>query len=144
MGKGFERDYHFSGLWQVEIEGLAVADFQSVTLPTAEVAVIEYNRGGSKSPMKRPGVVKWSNLVLKRGYSHSRILQEWIDNISKGVQDRRSISVIQYFEENNESMRWNMFNTWPCKWSISEMAGSKNEVTIETIEMVVERMERAG
>jgi phage tail-like protein len=142
MGDGFKRDYHASLLWKIEIEGLAVADFQAVTLPTAEVAVIEYNTGGSKSPSKRPGVVKWSNITLKRGYGHNTILQEWIANISKGVQDRRSISVIQEKEEGNEIGRWNLFNCWPCKWSIGEMAGGKNEVTVESIEMVVERMER--
>lgn len=140
----FDRDFHFSGLFKVEIEGLAVGEFQEVNLPSFEVSVIDYNHGGSKSPFKRPGAVKWGNLTLKRGYNVSRILQEWHENIAKGVQDRRSISVIQHNEETGETMRWNFFNCWPCKWSHSPMAGAKNEVSIETIEMVVERGERAG
>lgn len=140
----FDRDFHFAGLWKVEIEGLAIGEFQEATLPSIEVSVIEYNTGNSKSPLKRPGVVKYTNLKLKRGYSTSRIMQEWWENIAKGVQDRRSISLIEYDEENNEKMRWNMYNTWPCKWTHSAHAASKNEISTEEIELVLERMERAG
>lgn len=144
ISKGFKRDYHWAGLWNLEIEGLNVGDFQSAQLPNAEVAVIEYNTGGSKSPSKRPGVVKWSNLVLKRGHGHNVILEEWINNIARGVQDRRSISLIQKDEEGGDVIRWNMFNCWPAKWSLSELAGNKNEVSVETIEIVVERVEKVG
>lgn len=140
----FDRDFHFSGLFSVEIEGSEIGTFQEVKLPTFETSVVEYNHGGSKSPHKRPGTVKWGNLTLKRGYATSRVLEEWLENIAQGKQDRRSISVIQHNEDHSETMRWNLFDCWPTKWTHSGYAGAKNETTVEEIEIVCERMERAG
>lgn len=140
----FNRDFTFAGLFRVEIEGNPIGDFQEVKIPTVEVAVTEYKHGSSKSAFKRPGSVKYGNLTLKRGYNVSRDLQTWWTNIQMGKQDRRSISVVQLDEEGGETMRWNMFDCWPCKWTHSGHAGGKDEVITEELEIVVERLEMAG
>lgn len=144
MAGGFNRDFDFSGLFRVEVEGLPLGEFQEVKLPSIEVSVIEYKHGSSKSPFKRPGAVKFGNLTLKRGYNVSRELQLWWENISAGKQDRRSMSVIAINEEGEETMRWNYFNCWPCKWNHSGYAGGKDETTTEELEIVTERGERAA
>lgn len=140
----FDRDFHFSGLFQVEIEGIDVGMFQEVTLPSFEVSVVEYAHGGSKSKFKRPGEVKYGDLTLKRGYNVSRVLAEWVENIAKGMQDRRSISIIQHNEEAGETMRWNCYQCWPKTWKHTPLAGTKNEVSVEEITIVTEYFERAG
>lgn len=143
MGAFVERDFSSAFLWRVEIEGVAIGDFQESTLPSIEIGVIEYGVGGKKSVQKRPGIVKYGNLKLKRGYSNDRTLQTWWENISKGQVDRRSVSLVQLDEVNTEVMRWNMFNCWPCKWNQSPAKAGDNNIFTEEVEFALEFMERA-
>jgi len=137
-------DHHHGALFKVEIEGLEVGEFLECKLPDIEVKVIEYNHGGRKSPRKRPGRVTYTNMVLKKGYSVHRVFQEWWENIAKGTEDRRSMSVLYVDEEDKEIMRWNLFECWPTKWKMSQMKGASDEISMEEIEVAVEFMERAG
>jgi phage tail-like protein len=45
--------------------------------------------------------------------------------------------------EGQEKVRWNFFEAWPSKFTHPDMSAKANDVAIETLELVVERLERA-
>ena len=57
--------------------------------------------------------------------------------------ERRNGSIILLDLEGQEKLRWNFFEAWPTKWDGPDFSAKGNEVAIETLELVVERVERA-
>ena len=55
--------------FRVEIEGIDAGFFRSVGGLAIETEVIEFREGGSDVIRKLPGVRKYPNLVLKRGFT---------------------------------------------------------------------------
>lgn len=141
---GFDEDANWSGLFEVEIEGVSVGEFQAVKLPAANVEPIEYFTGMNKTPRKRPGPVKWDNIVLKRGYADNDVLADWWTRIANGEPDRRAVSIIVRNEMGEETKRWNCFGCWPCKWDLADLEAGSTDVSIEEIEIVTERIEVAS
>ncbi len=137
----FDRDYHQKALFDVEVEGLSVAKFTKVKLPEAEAEVVEYWDGKTKYPHKRPGNMKYGDIVLTHGYASDTTLEDWWRNIQKGVQDRKSVSIVMYDEEGNEIKRWNCYECWPKKWSGGELDGKANEVMNEELTLCTEYFE---
>jgi len=67
----------------VEIDGIATAGFQEVSGLGAEVDVIEYREGGNNpgAVRKFPGLIKYSNIVSKRGFTQDRSLWNWFEAV---------------------------------------------------------------
>ena len=68
------RDFNF----RVEIDGIGESQFSEVSIPEAEITVVEYREGADKSSATRklPGRVRYGNLVLKRGVTGDLALWE--------------------------------------------------------------------
>jgi phage tail-like protein len=133
-------DFNF----RVEIEGVSVATFQEVGGLEVTTEVIEYQDGDDVVVRKRPGRTSYSNVVLKRGYTASDELWEWMSNTVDGAVERRSGSVILYGDDaKTEIVRYNFFEAWPCRWKGFVLNGTGVGVAIEELELVVERVERA-
>ena len=137
----FQRDFHQKALFDVEIEGVSVAKFEKVQPPEIEVEQVEYWDGRTKYSHKRPGNVKYGDITLTHGYASDTTLQDWWYNIQKGVQDRKSVSIVMYDEEDNEVKRWNCYECWPKKWNVSELDGKANEVSPEELVLCTEFVE---
>lgn len=137
----FQRDFHQKALFDVEIEGVSVAKFEKVQPPEIEVEQVEYWDGRTKHAHKRPGNVKYGDITLTHGYASDTTLQDWWHNIQKGVQDRKSVSIVMYDEEDKEIKRWNCYECWPKKWKVSELDGKANEVMTEELVLCTEFVE---
>ena len=116
------------------------SSFQEVILPESEIEVIEYRDGSDVSShvRKMPGLVKYSNLVLKRGLIKSAELYEWFKQAKLGTPERRDITVSILNEEREPFATWKLKNCWPVKYSGSALNAKGNEVVIETLEIVTE------
>lgn len=137
----FDRDFHQKAIFDVEIEGVSVAKFTKVKIPDIEVETVEYWDGRTKHAHKRPGNVKYGDIELSHGYASDTTLQDWWHNIQKGVQDRKSCSIVMYDEEDTEVKRWNFYECWPKKWSVGELDGKANEISVEVMTLNTEFME---
>jgi phage tail-like protein len=134
------RNYNFL----VEIDGITQASFTDATGFDVTVEPIEYREGGQfPGPRKLPGMAKFGNITLKRGITDSAELYEWFKGVSNGVVDRRNGSIILLDTQGEEKIRWNFFEAWPTKWDAPDFSAKGNEVAIETLELVIERLERA-
>ena len=126
----------------VEINGITQGAFRNVEGLDSETEVIEYQDGDDMILRKRPGRTKYSNIVLKRGYVSSTELWDWRVEVMNGKVNRQDGSIILRNDSNDEIMRYNFFEAWPCKWKGFSLDGKGTDVAVEEIEFVVERWER--
>ena len=136
--------YHFS----IEIDGVAVAQFQEVSGIASEVDVIELKentKDGKAIIHKLPGNPKPPTITLKRAKSASKDLWDWHEKIFQGkVSDaRKNGSVVLYDYEHAEVGRYNFVNAWPSKVTMSSLKAGSNEVLMEEVTIVCEELHRA-
>lgn len=132
-------NYNFT----VEIQGITRAAFHECTGFNSSIDVIEHREGGAISPQKLPGQTKYGNITLRRGVTDDVDLYNWHLQIAKGVITRQNGSVVIRDRTGTEQARWNFFNAWPVRWEGPALNAEGNDVAIETLELAVERLERA-
>jgi phage tail-like protein len=121
----------------VSDDGTAVkGSFAEVSGLEAELTPIEY-RGGAEpdTPRKIRGLVKYPNLVLKRGIIGDPALWNWIQEAMDGKVRRTEGAVVLLDENKQEVMRWNFTRGWPCKWTGPGLNAKNNEIGMETLEI---------
>lgn len=144
MSVGARVDPYRNFNYLVEIDGITQAGFSDVSGFDVTVDPIEYREGGQvTSARKIPGMAKFGNITLKWGLTDSVELYEWFRDVMSGVIERRNGSIILLDLEGQEKLRWNFFDAWPTKWDAPNFSAKSNEIAIETLELVVERVERA-
>ena len=132
----------------VEIEDLAgdstsvVGGFSEVSGLVSESEVVEHRVGNSPTIFKIPGKTRFGNVVLRKGCTVSGELYEWRRRVEKGEDDRRSGSVILLDAEMREKARWNFYEAWPCRYEAPELNAAETAISVETLELCVERLER--
>jgi phage tail-like protein len=128
--------------FKVEIEGVTVGAFKNVEGLDSETEVVEYQDGDDIVLRKRPGRTKYSNITLKRGYINTDELWNWRKLVIEGKVDRKSGSVILCADDGSEIMRYNFYEAWPAKWKGFNLDGKGVDVTVEEVELAVEKVER--
>lgn len=127
----------------LELEGVVVAGFSECSGLTSEADVMEYREGNEFTVARLPGLRKYSNISLTRGFTASTTIRDWRKNTLAGQTDRRSGSIVLLDEGREEAVRWNFHEGWPAKWEGPSFDARNNEVAIESLEIVVERIELA-
>ncbi len=102
--------------------------------------------GENRFKYRLPGVMKFNNLVLKRGLiAKDSQLSSWFENLFKSglnslVKPKDiELSLLGIDQDDDEKERtvlskWSFVNAYPVKWRASEFDSMKNELVIETIE----------
>jgi phage tail-like protein len=123
----------------VEWSGIIHAGFRECTGLDSTQKVSEYREGTDPRTMRKlPGLTSYSNITLQRGITNNDELWKWRDNIAKGINDRRSISIVLLDEQSQEKIRWNLSNCWPTSWKAPGMNATSDEAAIETLELAHE------
>lgn len=138
--------YYRAFQFLVEIDGVSNARFQEVGGLDATIDTVEYREGGDiLGTRKFPGQTKHSNLSLKRGYTDDNQLYKWFEDVMTGRTEkiRRNISVIQIDMAGQEVLRWNLFKAFPVKYTAPGFNAKGNDLSIETLEVAYERIEKA-
>ena len=128
----------------VEIDGLGDSAFDQVLLPEVGVEVIEYREGGDRerASRKMPGLQKFSNIVLRRGYTGSLSLYKWMQQARQGEADSlRSMVVILLDEERIAVTRWIFRNAFPIQHTFSLLDAMDGSTLVEQIELAFESAE---
>lgn len=115
--------------------------FQEVTGLSAETQVIEYRRGNSKvfSPVKMPGLQKFSNVTLKKGiFKGNKALWDTYNVIKMNKVKKGTITISLLDESNAVAMTWILTNAFPVKITAPDLNSDANEVAIETMELTHE------
>lgn len=133
-------DHIGSHRFTVEIEGVVQGRFQSVSGFGAEVDVIEFQDGDDLTLRKRPGRVRYDDVILSKGYITNE-LWEWWKEVQEGAVVRRAISIILHNSVGDEIRRWNLFECWPRRWQMGALNGEISDCLVEQIVIVMENME---
>lgn len=132
--------------FNVEIDGLKMAQFKEVSGLSSEVTVIEHREnkvGGQPVVKKLPGSVKYGDVTLKRGKINDPEFWKWIKQVQDGKIDeaRRNGSVTLFDYAHGEQFRINIISGWPSKVSIGSLQAGGNDVLVEEMTIAVERLE---
>jgi phage tail-like protein len=126
----------------VEIDDVTVAGFTEVSGLNAESDSFEYRLGSEPATMRKiPGLLKYSNITLKRGYTQNQELWKWRKTTIDGNTERKTGSIILLDEAHQEVLRWNFREGWLVKYDGPALNSKTNDAAIETIEIIHEGLE---
>lgn len=142
MPTGQRNDPYAAFNFLVEVDGVIAAGFSEVSGLDTETDVIEYRNGDETQTVRKlPGLRKFPNIVLKRGFTDNKLLWEWRKRVMDGRTQRQSGSVVLLNEAREEALRWNFRDGWPSKLQGPSLNAKQNEVAIETLEIAHEGLE---
>jgi phage tail-like protein len=146
MATGDRVDPYRGFNFRLEIGGTSVAAFREVSGLSFTIDPVEYREGNYPElhVHKLPGLVKYSNVTLKRGITRDRQLWLWFLSSVNGVDDRRAGAIVLLDEEHNDVLRWTFSEGWICKYEAPTLNATANEVAIESVEICVEKVELAA
>lgn len=135
--------------YQIEIDGVSMAQFKEVSGLSTEIQVIEHNENREKGlPVvkKLPGAVKWGDITLKRGMTDNPAFWEWINKVAdEGDVDgaRKNGSIVLYdYSRQGEVARFNFEYGWPSKISVGTLSAGSNEVLLEEVTITHEGLKK--
>jgi phage tail-like protein len=130
--------------FRVELNDMTVAAFREVSGLNFTTDPVEYREGTDKvlHVRKLTGLRKFANITLKRGITTNDELRRWYQDVLNGRPHiRRNGAIILLDEELQPIMRWNFFESWITNWTGPSFNATANDVAIESVELVVERVE---
>ena len=138
-----ERDDPYGAFnFVVEIDGDVHAGFKEVSGLGLSVDVIEYRNGNDPVTRKVPGLQRYPNAVLRRGFMGSLGLYAWIDGVRRGDPNaRRDVAIVLLDESRTEVARWLLVRAWPIKYEGPALNASTSEVAIEELVLTCEGVE---
>jgi phage tail-like protein len=123
----------------LEIEGTTVAGFAEVGGLSMEQGIIEYREGSDTATVRKlPGLRKYGNITLKRGYTQNHELWDWRKTTIDGVTQRKQGAVILRDEAGQPALRWEFREGWISKYEGPALKATANEAAMESIEIAVE------
>jgi phage tail-like protein len=124
----------------IEIDGLGeVAGFSECNGLVSQVDPVEYREGTFENTViKLPGLKKFNNIALKRGYTQTNDLWKWHKTTLDGKTERKSGSIVLRDEAGKEALRWKFREGWVTKYEGPTLNAKNNEVAINSLEIAHE------
>lgn len=115
--------------------------FQEVSGLETEAQTIEYRHKNRPefSTIKMPGILKNSNVTMKKGvFANDNSFWDWYNKIKMNTIERQNVVIKLLDEGGNPVMTWTLNNAWPTKISSTDLKSDGNEVAVESIEIMHE------
>jgi phage tail-like protein len=145
-----QRELPYPGINFVVDLGTGVDDtpasgVMQVQLPDARIDVLEYRNGGDKenNPRQLQALSRYSPLILRRGLIGALDWYQWWNQLRNGdVSAKRNITLRLLNEDRSAVvMTWRFLHARPSNWHVSTLDALNAATLIETLEIVIERME---
>lgn len=118
----------------VEIDGSPSAGFAEVSGLSTETDVIEYRNGNEPTTLRKlPGLSKYADITLKRGFTQSKDLWEWRRAVISGQTERRGGAIVVLNEAREQVLRFEFREGWPSRWDGPPLDAMGKGVAIETL-----------
>ncbi|MEM7106106.1 MAG: phage tail protein [Bacteroidota bacterium] len=120
--------------------------FQEVSGLDQETDVMEYRHGDNPAfgTIKKPGLVKSTNVVCKKGIfkNDKRITDMFNDIYNKKYyyekSERMQITIKLLDEAGNPIMTWELTNAFPMKLTGTDLKSDASEIAVESLEFAHE------
>ena len=131
--------------FRVEIGGIGEAHFSEVTGFDISTDAIDYREGNEPPHVRKlPGLNKFGNVTLKRGITDSMNLYKWYKDVVGGKIERQDVSIVVLDEIGGDKARFEIREAWPIKYDPMDLNAKGNDVSIETMELVNEGIDRTA
>jgi phage tail-like protein len=131
--------------FRLEIGGIGEAHFSEVTGFDITSDVIDYREGDEPTHVRKlPGLTKYGNVTLKRGVTDSMDIYNWHKDIVAGKIRRETVAIVVLDELGGDKARFNIEKAWPSKYDPMDLNAKGNDVSIETLELVNEGVQRVA
>lgn len=116
------------------------AFFKSIGGLRYETETVPVREGGQNATTYQlVGATKWSNIVLKRGFTKDSGLISWREQWLARTGARVEEGIITQLDTAlKPQAQWTFYQGFPVKWEIGEFDASKSELAIETLEIAHE------
>lgn len=130
--------------FRLEIPGVARGHFTEVSGLGVRVHPIRYREGGIGQIVRTlPGPVDYSEVTLRYGLIRDAELWNWMQGTIQGRVERRNVSIMMLETDGTtESLRWNLFNAWPCEWQGAPLDALGRDVAVELLRLSFDQLER--
>lgn len=147
MATAKRTDPAISVSYYLDLKGKITGNFRECSGLGSENDIVEHKVAigkGHTQVMKIPGPLKWQNIVLKRGVTGDMEIWDWRKLVEEGYVDKARLdgSITMYDQAHKEVARWNFFSAWPLKVSGPSLNAGSNEIAVEELTIVHEKMER--
>jgi phage tail-like protein len=121
-------------------EDTPAGGFKDVEGLEVTIDVLEYRVGNDKTSnvRKLPGLRKFSNVTLKRGFLTDTRLWDWIN---ADPPDKRNVVITLLDEQRASRVRFVLRQAWPVKWSGPDLHAKGTDVAMESLELTHEGLE---
>jgi phage tail-like protein len=134
--KTHDIDYQGS-FFALEVDALTLAWFTGCSGLSLEFDVITFKEGNGKKVVerKRAGKPKYSEVVLKRGFTTNKAVHDWFKEVvdSEKPTPYKTASIVIYDRQQTEVARWNLEACWPSKLSISDLQSGSDDSMVEEL-----------
>ncbi|NAZ14735.1 phage tail protein [Glutamicibacter soli] len=128
----------------IELDGVTSAGFTEVSGLNTESDIMEYREGNYIGGVhKLPGLIKFGQLTLKRGYTLNQDLWLWRKTTLEGATERRNGAIVLLDESRQPTLRWEFFEAWVSKYEGPALNATTSEAAIESIELAFENLQLA-
>ena len=132
-----------SFFFEVSLDSIGTISCSEVTGINAEMETLPLKEGGVNTFIYQlPVRTKYNKLTLKRGVLESHYREPFFEWIKKHVLEfdgeiEPVNAVIRLKNaEGEDVITWNINRAYPVKWTHGDLGSTKNEVFVETIELV--------
>lgn len=131
----------------IEVSGGITGYFTECSGLGSEHEVIDHkivDGKGHEVVRKIPGRLKWGDITLKRGITANMDMWKWRKDVEDGQVSsaRKNGSVMMLSQEGEIIARWDFKFGWPSKVSGPSVKADSNEVGVEELVIVHEKIER--
>jgi phage tail-like protein len=121
----------------LEIDSLTLAWFTGCSGLSIEFDVTTFKEGNGKKVVerKRAGKPKYSEVVLKRGFTTNTAVHDWFKEVVDAQKPTpyKTASIVLYDREQTETARFSLEACWPSKLSVSDLSSGSDDVMVEEL-----------
>jgi phage tail-like protein len=126
----------------IQIDGSTVGGFSEVEALTSDGTVIDYREGRDEYVALRRfrDLRKFNNITFKHGSAHGQDLWNWWRCAREDKTQRKSGTIVLRNKARQPVLKLAFMNAWIRKWEGPPMNAKNNDVAIESLEIVCERI----
>jgi phage tail-like protein len=125
-------------------EGTIVGGFSDVSGLSFNVQYADYRNGNEKvnTVRKVQNTFTVDDVTCKRGVIGSRDLFAWLEDVSRGVVDARTVTINLLDEARSTVSTWKLLQAQPKKWTGPTLAGKGGtEVAMEELVLCCQQIQ---
>ena len=141
------KDPLIAGFFSVEWQGAVAGVFKSLENIGSENELAEYKASGPNGEQVvkyQPGLLKWNPVTLKQGVTGDLYFWKWRELVEKGDMEgaRKNGAFVMHNTKGEPVARWEFEAGWPRSIKGPSGDSTSNEIAIEELEIVYEKIKR--